>query len=192
MNQIYSRDADIIGTRGVKAGDNMRNVLYFIRMQMNRFLKPTAIHAESIHIDRVWEKAKQYAGHKKATWFVFTPENFKLVKETLGFKGSKKEYERILIKRYRWLKNHGQRIQLHVHLRYFPDTMKESDINKKINKSFKWLAKNEFLPTEVVFGWWIWPKCAEVLANKLGLKVVKYFDYYWFHDYDFAGELIQR
>ena len=56
----------------------IKNMMYFARMQLNRLIKPTAIHTEAIHIDRVWQSMKEYAKKNKATWFVITPVNFGL------------------------------------------------------------------------------------------------------------------
>jgi len=79
-----------------------------------------------------------------------------------------------------------------VHLRYFPDTISHKEKEAIITRAYKWLKSNGFNPRKVVFGWWIHDDEMERVAEKLGLEVVKYFDYYWFHDYDFANELIRR
>jgi hypothetical protein len=153
-------------------------------MTINKFVKPTAFHTEAIHNDRVWLEVKEFVKKHDAEWFVITPVNFEFAKAMHGFNGTKRGYEKIILRRYKWLQDHGQKIQLHVHLGHFIETISRKEQEEKIVKAINWLKKNGFNFNKIVFGWWSFNKTSEEIASKHGLTMAKYFDYYNMHDYD--------
>jgi len=169
----------------------MGAVSRFVRMKVNKITKPITIHTEAIQVDSVWEKIKEFASKNKAEWFVLTPVNFEYAKYSIGFEGNKKEYEKIILERYRWLQERGQTIQLHVHVRHLPETVSKKEKEEMIKDGYAWLKSNGFNPTKIVFGWWIHDDVMELMAKKLGLEVVGFYDYYFFHDYDFIKNLVR-
>jgi len=134
----------------------------------------------------VWRGIKKFSLKHKAIWFVLTPENVDYVKVEMGFNGTKKKYEKIILKRYKWLQRHDQEIQLHVHLSMYPELIDKKEKERIITKAYKWLVSNGFIPTKIVFGWWIYDDEMLEIAKNLGLKVVGYYDYKHIHDYDLA------
>jgi hypothetical protein len=163
----------------------MNRYYRFVRMQINKFAKPTAVHTEAIHVNKVWEEVKKFTKkNNNVEWFVITPLDFEFAKAMHGFKGTRKQYERILLERYRWLQENGQRIQLHVHLKYFIENVSKKEQEEKVTKAINWLKANGFSFDKIVFGWWSYNKISEEIVSKHGLSMPKYFDYYNMHDYD--------
>jgi len=164
----------------------------------HKLLKRTrvmTIHTEVLYDDRVWEKVKKYVlSGKKAIWFVLTPVNLDFLLGNNGYQGSGKEYEKKVLPRYKWLQEHGQDVQLHVHLRTIPqlyETTEEArrDTEHKVKNGAEWLRKNGFNVDKIVFGWWSYNSISAEIAEKYGLKVVKRTDYYFLHDYDFLHSI---
>lgn len=165
--------------------NKLKRIVRFVRSE---FLKRgiPSVHTETIHDKWVWKGIKKYSSKHKAIWFVFTPENIDYVKAQAGFKGTKKDYEKIILERYKWLQRHGQEIQLHIHLTMYPELISKTEKEKTIKKAYNWLVSNGFNPTKIVFGWWIYDDDMVNISERLGLKVVGYYDYKHLHDYDLA------
>jgi len=154
--------------------------------------RPWAIHTECIHKDNVWKAVQKYVkSGRKDIWYVVTPENFDFVKTEAGVDISQNEWKKKILKRYKWLKDNGQEVQLHVHLRikmnlYTGEEMKK-DVDKKVAGGLRWLKKNGFDPTSIVFGWWSYNNYAISVAKKHGLHISQRLDNYFIHDYDVIG-----
>jgi len=162
----------------------MNRYYRFARMTFNKIFKTTAVHTEAIHNDKVWEKVKEFVKNQDAEWFVLTPVDFEFAKTMFGFGGTAKQYEKTILQRYKWLQEHGQKIQLHVHLRYFVSMVSKKEQEEKIEGAINWMKKNGFDFDKIVFGWWSYNKISEEIVSKHGLVMPKYFDYYNIHDYD--------
>lgn len=152
--------------------------------------RPWAIHTECLHKANVWQAAKMYVDSgMNAIWFVLTPANYEFVKAESGVNTSRKTWERILLERYKWLRDHGQEIQLHVHLRikmdlYTSGAELDKDVKNKISDSVKWMKTKGFDVNKIVFGWWSYNRHAAAIAESHGLRVINRLDYYFIHDYD--------
>lgn len=147
--------------------------------------KPLTVHTEAIVIDSVWEKVKQKALSRKIKkWYLMTPANYEFSKIFLNLKISKQEFSKILKQRYLWLLNHGQKVELHVHLNPIMNISMEEQ-EKLISESILWLKKElEIKLTEFVPGWWKYNEDTIKILNKYNLKLVKPSDYKSTHDFD--------
>ena len=159
------------------------------RFRINKRRKKTTIHTEVIYSDKIWKEVKDYVNKgKKAIWYVMTPVNIDFTRATFGYSGTDKQFERLLISRYKWLQEREQEIQLHVHLHVALPLLDEKESWKvqedKIKKSLEWMKKNGFDVDKIVFGWWSYDKISMKLAKKYGLEVIHPYDYFYFHDYE--------
>lgn len=151
-----------------------------------------AMHVESIHKDLVWEKVKESYG--EYVYFVVTPVNYDYVK--LRFDpGPREEWEGKILERYKWLKDKGCRIELHIHLLtgYVASRIIRSIKLWRLGYSYQfqmiqdgksWLENNGFKPTEFVPGWWLKNEATEKAVKELGLKLVNRDDYEVIHDFE--------
>ncbi len=165
-----------------------------LRYKLVRRTRPLTIHTEALHKERVWSAVQKWveAGNK-AVWFVVAPMNWDFVSAEMGVSLSRKEYESVLLERYRWLQQHGQEIQAQIHLRILPqmyesEAEEKKDLEEKVAGSIKWLKANGFPVTKIVFGWWSFNQQAAAFAQQLGVDPVRRRDYYFIHDYDFVRE----
>ncbi|MBN3037057.1 MAG: hypothetical protein JW834_01285 [Candidatus Diapherotrites archaeon] len=155
--------------------------------------RPLTIHTECLHKDNVWKAAQGYVGSgRKAIWYVVTPVNMDFVRAETGCDFGEKEYEKTILERYKWLQEHGQEIQAHVHLRikmsmYEPSSKEPQE---KIMKSVEWLRRNGFKVDKIVFGWWSFDDKSQAVAESLGLRVTQRLDNYFIHDYDMVEGII--
>lgn len=160
------------------------------RFKIDRRTKPLLVHTEVVFLDSMWKKVEDIVlSGKKVKWFVLTPVNYDFVKGEFGFSKSKKEYEKILLKKYKWLKDQGQEIQLHVHVRLMLKLFQNNEeikkeYEKKIKEAAAWMRKNNFKIDKISFGWWAFNDDIKKIAKKLNLEVVNEFDYFATHDYE--------
>jgi hypothetical protein len=141
-----------------------------------------AIHVETIHEDRIFKKIKKQLS-KKPLCFIITPVNYDYIKGITGTTLRKKELETILKERYNFLKKYAQ-LELHVHLTVLCD-MNHREQWKMITDAYKWFEKVlGFKPTKFVPGWWLYDNNTEMICKKLGLKLVKEYDYFSIHDFE--------
>ncbi len=166
----------------------IRDHVHYRRIKRTR---PLTVHAECLHDEQVWKAVKKFVTRKRsAIWYVLTPVNFDFVAAETGCTTSKKEWEKTVVERYKWLKNHGQRIEMHVHLRvkmglYPSKEEMKKDVRAKIGGAVSWMRKNGFNPKKVVFGWWSFNDYAISVARGFGIEPTGRMDYYFVHDYDF-------
>ena len=176
----------------MKAIGELRIIKDHIYFRIIRRTRPLTIHTECMHKDNVWgavQRVVYYGGN--AMWFVVTPVNFDFVRTETGCGLKAQQWERIVLERYKWLAEHGQQIETHVHLRikmsmYDSDEAMKRDVNAKILGAVSWLKNNGFNPSMIVFGWWSCNGFAIAAAKKAGLKTVERLDNYFIHDYDMA------
>lgn len=165
----------------------IRDHWYF---RMIKRTKPWAIHTEAIDNEHVWKGVQNYVkSGRKDIWFVVTPINFDFVHTQSSITTTKKKWEKLMIERYKWLKDNGQEVQIHVHLKikmdlYKNDRVRKKDINDKITKAVKWMRNNGFDTDKIAFGWWSYNDYAIEVAKKLGLETVERLDNYFIHDFD--------
>jgi len=152
--------------------------------------KPLTVHTEMIVNDRVWKEIQKKALNDEVyTWYVITPTNFDLFKELFTLKMDKGEFESKLIERYIWLKEHDQRIQLHVHLSKDLQSMDKTEQRTKIIKSIAWLEDHiHIIVGEVVFGWWNFNQDTRDILFELEIDLIKRFQYQDCHDYDWIRD----
>ncbi len=147
--------------------------------------KPLSVHVEAIVFPEIWEKVKLLAlSGKVKRWYIMTPANYTYLKSFFNLKISKKEMADIMEKRYKWLINNNQKLELHVHLNRIMNISKNEQ-ERLIRESMEWGEKNlgirfkEFVP-----GWWMYNKDTEDILKKYNLKKIKKTDFRAIHDYD--------
>jgi len=151
--------------------------------------KPMTVHTEMIYDDEVWKIIQEKVKNKNIhTWYVVTPVNSDIFYSHFRIPLSFKEYESRLIKRYKWLIQKKQNVQLHVHLskdlRYFPFWAQELLIKKAID----WFEQNlGQCVDEIVLGWWCYNEETERILETLGIRLIKRFEYNDCHDYDWIN-----
>lgn len=161
-----------------------------LKLKIIRKTRPLTIHTEAIYNEDVWRAVKAFVNSgKKAVWYVLAPTNLDYVRVHFDFRGRPEEYERTILKRYKWLAEHGQEIQLHVHLlkemyMYGPRSRALAEQKKKISDAVEWMRANGFDVKKIVFGWWMYDRDSVAIAAKLGLKTIKRTDFYFIHDFD--------
>jgi hypothetical protein len=172
----------------MKIADELRIIKDHWYFRLIKRTRPLTIHTECMHKENVWEATKKFVNEGGfGIWYVVTPVNYEFVKAQSGCRLSEQDFEKTILERYKWLQDHGQKIQAHVHLRvkmhmYSPE--EREDIGRKITDATKWLRKNGFEVDEIVFGWWSDDQEAVEIAGKNGLKKIGRLDYYFIHDYD--------
>ncbi|MBU0953696.1 MAG: hypothetical protein KKA90_04765 [Nanoarchaeota archaeon] len=161
------------------------------RFRVIKRTRPLHVHTEALYKDTVWKRVQDFVNSgKSAIWYCLTPVNYDYIKVELGCHLSKEEYEKTIIERYRWLAAHGQKIQLHVHMRVLPqlyETQQESRAfqEEKLSWAVEWMKKHGFLMSELVYGWWSEDENSRFLAKKHNLALQNRFEHYYIHDYDF-------
>lgn len=151
---------------------------------ISRF-KPLTIHTEAIMIDSVWKKIKEKVKSKKVKiWYIMTPVNYDYFKSFLNMKISKKKLSEIMKKRYKWMVQQGERLELHIHLSMAMKTMSFKDQEKLIKEALSWMKKELNLKArEFVPGWWAYNRDTLEICKKHGLRMIYPKDYDYTHDY---------
>ena len=151
---------------------------------ISRF-KPLSVHVEMIVDDDAWvEIQKRVLGGGVKVWHVMTPVNEFIYRSSFNIKKSKKEIARIMKERYLWMKERGQRIELHIHLSLTMKNMTYAEQDKMFKESLDWMKKElGIVPKEFVPGWWSFNEDTIKLCKKYGLKMIRERDYDYTHDY---------
>ncbi len=168
-----------------KKSNRIRHIVGRVQFHFTNELKPLTVHTEAIFIDEVWEEIKKKALQKKVyKWYVITPINYEFFKVFFNTKYSKKEIAEIMKKRYKWLLEHNQRLELHVHFNKIMNiSYKEQE--KMIKQSIEWFEKELGIkPKEFVPGWWACNKDTVEILRKNNLKLIKENKYKAIHDYN--------
>lgn len=168
----------------------MRTDYDFLRIIKNLFnfviikFKPLTIQVEAIMIDNVWEKIKKNVLSKKVfKWYIVTPANYNSLKAYFNIKQSKREISKIMAERYRWMLEHGQRLELNIHLSIIEDMSLEEQ-EKIFKEAISWIKKElKIKVKEVIPACWAYNKSTMELCKKLELKLIKFSDYNSTHDY---------
>jgi hypothetical protein len=158
----------------------IKNFINFIRIKF----KPLTVHLESIIVDEVWEEIKKKVlNNEVLKWYVMTPANYEYFISSFKIKMSRKEISEIMIERYKWMLEHKQKLELHIHLSITEDMSFEAQ-EQLFKEAINWLKKEVGIDVkEFVPGWWAYNDDTLRVLNKLGLKMIKYSDYNSTHDY---------
>lgn len=88
-----------------------------------------------------------------------------------------------MVKRYKWMLEHNQKLELHIHLSITED-MPYKEQEKLFNEAILWIKKELGITVkEFVPGWWAYNQETVELCKKIGLKLIKFSDYNSTHDY---------
>jgi hypothetical protein len=116
--------------------------------------------------------------------FVTTPANYYLAVAEQGYSGTKEQYEKIILERYKQLELLGVRLHLHLHLAMIPESINQE---KMFKEAVGWMKDNGFEPKMVTFGWYIYNEESLRLAKKYGLEFFNDSKVYSIHDYEFPN-----
>ncbi len=151
---------------------------------VSRF-KPLTVHAEAIMIDPVWEKIKKEVKKKKVLkWYIMTPVNIDYFKSEFNVKMPMQKLSKVMKERYKWMLDHGQKMELHIHLSHIIGNMSYKEQEKIFGKAIVWLKKElEIKVKEFVPGWWAYNEDTLRICKKFGLKMIYPKDYDFTHDF---------
>lgn len=151
---------------------------------ISRF-KPLTVHVEAIMIDSVWEKVKKEGlGEKVLKWYVMTPANRDYFRSEFNVYMSKEKLSKVMKERYTWMIEHGQKLELHVHLSHIMSNITYKEQEKLFKESINWIKKELGIEVkEFVPGWGIYNKDTIKLCSKFGLKMIHEKDYDFTHDF---------
>ena len=156
----------------------------FFNWISSRF-KPLTVHTEAIMIDSVWEEIKKRASSGEVKkWYIMTPANKGYFKSEFNVKDSEDKISEIMKKRYKWLLENKQKLELHIHLSQLIENMDYKDQERLFEDSLNWIKKElgigikEFVP-----GWWAYNEDTIKICKKFNLKLIKERDYDYTHDY---------
>jgi peptidoglycan/xylan/chitin deacetylase (PgdA/CDA1 family) len=151
---------------------------------ISRF-KPLSVHVELVMDDDVWEKIKDKVLKKEVrVWHVMTPVNYELYKTSFNIKMHKNRLSEIMKKRYLWMKEKGEKIELHIHLSLTMKNMSYAEQKKMFKESIDWMKKElGITPKEFVPGWWSYNKDTLKICQEFDLKMIYERDYDYTHDY---------
>lgn len=167
-----------------------RNYLSAMRRFFSWFFsrfKPLTVHTEAIIIDSIWEKIKKEVKKNDVLkWYVMTPANIDYFKSEFNVKMSKEEMSEILKKRYKWMLEQNQKLELHIHFSLIISDMNYKEQERLFKEAIEWMKKELGIkPTELVPGWWTYNEDTIKLCKKYGLKMISEGDYDYTHDYTF-------
>lgn len=151
---------------------------------LSRF-KPLTVHTEAIMIDSVWEEIKKEVKRKRVrVWYIMTPTNIDYFRANFNVRISKVELSKIMKERYKWMINHKQKLELHIHFSQIIETLSYEKQEKLFIEAISWMKKEIGLtPKEFVPGWWAYDKNTLRLCKKYNLKMIYERDYDFTHDY---------
>lgn len=154
---------------------------------VSRF-KPLTIHTEAIMIDSVWEKIKdQVKKGKIQKWFIMTPANYDYYKADFSISLSREKLSEIMKKRYKWMLEHKQKLELHIHLSMIMDNMSYKEQEALFKESITWTKKELGIEVkEFVPGWWSYNQDTLKILKKFNLKLITPKDYDFIHDYNWV------
>jgi hypothetical protein len=150
------------------------------------------IFIERIFDDEKFRMLKQFIQRKVDGWhtervnlFVTTPANYYLAVAEQGYSGTKEQYEKIILERYKQLELLGVvTLHLHLHLAMIPESINQE---KMFKEAVKWMKDNGFTPKMITFGWYIYNEESLRLAKKYGLEFFNDSKVYSIHDYEFPN-----
>ncbi len=159
----------------------------FLDWLFSRF-KPLTVHTEAMVIDSVWEKVKREVSKGEVfKWYVMTPANLDYFKSEFNVNLSKNKISKILRDRYKWMLQHGQKLELHIHFSMIMGNISYKEQEKLFRESVTWFKGNlGIVPKEFVPGWWEYNEDTLKLCKKYGLRMIGERDYDYTHDFDFS------
>ena len=163
------------------------NAFYYWKAIFERKLRPLCVHTEAVMVDEVWEIIRRKTRQKKIhTWYVMTPENYSYFKSSFNVKLSKSEVSRIMKERYIWMKENGQKLELHIHFSIIMN-MSYAEQENLIRDSINWMETElGITPREIVCGWWCFNEDTLKILKKYNLKLIRFKDYDSEHDYEWV------
>ena len=167
----------------------IRNKIKARLERIERYRKMKTIHCEAIHDDRVWGSIQEVIRNERFLFFCVTPVNYKYVDVVFGIDLGHEDYSELLVRRYKFLEERGQRIELHVHLALLLHRLSYQKQESMIMGAYEWMVERGFKPAMFVPGWWSYNEDTVKIIKKLGLKLILYKDYLYLHDYQLMDYL---
>lgn len=158
-------------------------IKHFFEFVLIRF-KPLTVHLEAVMVDEVWEEIKKRVLSKEILkWYVMTPANYDYFISSFQIDKSKAEISKIMAERYKWMLEHDEKLELHIHLSIIEDMSLEKQ-EKLFEEAISWLKKEVGITVkEFVAGWWAYNENTVNILKKRGIKLIKFSDYNSTHDY---------
>ena len=147
--------------------------------------KPLTVHTEAIMVDFVWEKIQEEVKKKRVLkWYIMTPANIDYFRSEFNVKMSKNKLSKIMKTRYKWMLDHGQKLELHIHLSHIIGNISYKEQDMLFKESIDWMKKElGIMPKKFVPGWWSYNKDTFKLCKKFGLRMIHERDYDFTHDF---------
>jgi hypothetical protein len=141
--------------------------------------KKIAITLESIYIDEVWEEVQKLVNSKKIIkWFIVTPADYDYLKNIYNLKITKSEMANIMAKRYRWMLDKKQELELKLYLTRLANNITKDEQELKIKQALYFMAKGlKIKPSEIMFGWYAYNTDTKDLLKNYNLKLINEKDY---------------
>jgi len=137
------------------------------------FRKNRIVTIESIYIDEVWQEIQKLVDSKKVKkWFIVTTADYDYLKSLYNLQMTKLEMANIMAKRYRWMLERGQELELKIYLTRLANNITKNEQDLKLRQALHFMAKGlKIKPTEVMFGWFAYNQDSKELLNHYNLKV---------------------
>jgi hypothetical protein len=146
------------------------------------------IHVEEVWKDGVWENLIEFVKKHKCHLFLMPPQ-IDYQKVLNSYRGSKEDLEKILIKRYKILKEmrdkNGFKVGLHIHFSLYPRDLTEKEKEKEFFEGYDFIFKIFQKVDGIVFGWYKYDDFLEKLCKEKNLEI-KHWELFGIniHDYD--------
>lgn len=119
----------------------IRNKIKARLERIERYRKMKTIHCEAIHDDRMWGSIQEVIRNERFLFFCVTPVNYKYVDVVFGIDLGHEDYSELLVRRYKFLEERGQRIELHVHLALLLHRLSYQKQESMISGSYEWMVE---------------------------------------------------
>jgi hypothetical protein len=136
--------------------------------------KKTVVTVESIFIDEVWQEIQKLSeSNKVKKWFIVTPADYDYLKCIYNLQMSKLEMANIMAKRYKWMLEQGQELELKIYLTRLANNITRDEQETKIKQALHFMAKGlKIKPSEVMFGWFASNNSTRELLEDYRLQLV--------------------
>ena len=141
---------------------------------LNIFKKTSIVTIESIFIDEVWQEIKRLVESKKIKkWFIVTPADYDYLKSIYNLQMSRLDMANIMAKRYKWMLEHGQELELKIYLTRLANNITKEEQEQRLRQALHFLAKGlKIKPSEVMFGWYASNRDSRELLEDYKLKLI--------------------
>jgi hypothetical protein len=133
------------------------------------------ISLESIFINEVWQEIQRLVLKKKIKkFYIVTPANYEYLQSLYNLKISRIDLANLMVKRYRWLLEHGQELELKLYLTRLSNNITAQEQEIRLRQALHFMSKGlRIKPTEILIGWSAYNKDTESILNNYKLKLIE-------------------